>query len=221
MSGCYDVTMLAYLPPCGLNAALPYPNVSGTLSHCTAWWKHTIRVLPLYVVPQTYLHQPRPLGADRQLSHTQLPLLGAVAYAELHPRLQRVAVQPTHCVGGKDAARVLGVGKAAVHAAEVHHEAELPERANRAEQGDQTVLVDLPGELADEHLTAAARDRPLPFYTLSGFIKIWGQCRKGGAVRTKQTDIPFLAFFKISNLIVLGPYSQRILGLKVGHKWQI
>lgn len=63
---------------------------------------------------------------------------------------------------GRGRAVVLGVGKATVLSAEVHHEAELPERAHGTEQRNQLVLKDIPRDLADEHLTARPRGGAKP-----------------------------------------------------------
>lgn len=110
----------------------------------------------------THLQQLLLLGGRWQLSDAQVPLLHAVADAQVAAWLQRVAVEQADGGAGQEGRGVLGVGEASVLPAEVHHEAELPQGPHRAEEGDQLVLVGVPGDLADEDLTAGSWTGPVP-----------------------------------------------------------
>lgn len=76
--------------------------------------------------------------------------------------LQRVAIEQANGGAGQVGRGVLGVGEASVLSAEVHHEAKLPQRPHRAKEGYELVLVDDPGNVADEDLAARSWTGTLP-----------------------------------------------------------
>lgn len=93
-------------------------------------------------------------SGSRQISNTEVSLLCAAADTEVALGLQHVAVQLEDGLGGEGRCAIFSIGKAPVLATKVHHEAELPERPHRAEQGDEQVFVGVPRDVADEDLTA-------------------------------------------------------------------
>jgi len=109
-----------------------------------------------------YLQELLLLGDGGQVSDTEVSLLRAAADAEAAVGLHHVTVQQPDGFVGRGGRVVFGVGEAAILPAEVHHEPELPEGPRRAEQGDEPVLVGVPGDLADEDLAAGSRGGPEP-----------------------------------------------------------
>ncbi|TNN27766.1 hypothetical protein EYF80_062087 [Liparis tanakae] len=109
-----------------------------------------------------YLQEFLLLGDGRQVSDTEVPLLRAAADAEAAAGLHHVTVQQPDGFVGRGGRVVFGVGEAAILPAEVHHEPELPEGPHGAEQGDEQVLVGVPGDLADEDLAAGSGGGPVP-----------------------------------------------------------
>lgn len=101
-------------------------------------------------------------GDGWQVSDTEMSLLYAAADTEEEARLHQVTVQQADGAGSFSRAAVFGVGEATVLAAEVHHEPELPERSHGTEQGDQQILVGVPRDVADEHLTAGSWGGSVP-----------------------------------------------------------
>lgn len=91
-----------------------------------------------------------------------MSLLDAVTDTEEESRLQHVTMQQANDTGSYSWRAIFGIGKAAVLAAEVHHEPELPEWPHRAEQGNQHILVGVPWDLANEDLTVGTWGGPMP-----------------------------------------------------------
>lgn len=109
-----------------------------------------------------YLQQVLLPGDGGQVSYTEMPLLHAAADTEEEAGLHQVTMQQADGAGSFSRAAVFGVGEATVLSAEVHHEPELPERPHGAEQGDQQILVGVPRDVADEHLTAGSWGGSIP-----------------------------------------------------------
>lgn len=103
---------------------------------------------------QLYLQYVFLPSGSRQTSNTKVSLLRAPPYTDAVAGLQHVAVQLSYGFSNYSSWAIFGIRKAAVLPAEVHHQPELPERSNGAEQGDQDVLVRVPWDLADEDFTA-------------------------------------------------------------------
>lgn len=101
-------------------------------------------------------------GGGRQVSDTEVSLLRAAADTEAEAGLQHVTVQQADGFSSYGRRAVFAVGEAAVLAAEIHHEPELPEGPHGAEEGNQQILVGVPRDLADEDLTVGSWGRPVP-----------------------------------------------------------
>lgn len=123
----------------------------------------------------SYLQQLPLLGGRWQLSYAQVSLLHAVADTQVTTGLQQVAVEHANGGAGQEGRGILGVGEASVLPAEVHHETKLPQRPHRAEEGDELVLVDIPGDVADEDLAAGSWTGTVPTWQHSSrhFSKQW------------------------------------------------
>lgn len=103
---------------------------------------------------QLYLQYVFLPSGRRQTSNTKVSLLCAPPYTDAVARLQHVTVQLPYGFSNYSSWAIFGIRKAAVLPTEVHHQPELPEWSNGAEQGNQDVLVRIPWDLADEDFTA-------------------------------------------------------------------